>query len=273
MERKKIGIEVLFLLVLIFVSQSCQKDLDDGGEIINEDFIEITQDNIHYEMIEANIEASMNDAIAYFESLENLKSTSIGECATIDIAYSNNSFPVSITIDFGDGCTTFNGMDCTGTMFVTLSDTLRKQGTTYHVTFQNFLIDDGHSITGEISGVNQGLNASGYWKFYEESSFDIVTPEGEEIEKERNLTRVWVAGSETNALSDDVFECTGYGELTSLSEDWNYSYTIQESLIVSPSCSYILGGVMELSWSNIENTFWIDFEDEDNVCNSEFRFL
>lgn len=268
MKTKNYLLTGMIFTAMIFSLSSCNKDDDTtSDEEKDANFIEVVKENMIFESIEEEVDASANEAIAYFEEPEGLKSAALEDnCAVVTISPSDNTFPKTITIDFGDGCSGLNGRLRKGSLTITLTDSLRKAGAEYTVEFNDFSVDD-YVVAGTQTVTNTGSEE--VISFSEKSQLLIATPEGGPFEKEKEITKTWIEGADTYTLSDDKFEITGNASVSSF-EIWYYSYTITEPLVVSRSCGYIVQGVIEMSWYDAAYSVIVDYGD--GSCDSEFSY-
>lgn len=249
-------------LTVILVMTSCEDD--DGGDPVappNEELdaqtIALVEETALTESVEEEINQSVEEAVAYSED----SAVSIPTCATITVTPEGKSFPKTITIDYGDGCESITGITRKGSITITISDTLRNSGASYSITLNNYMIE-GILVTGNKTVENTGTKDAP--SFSETVDFTLTTPDGTVIEKTKNTSRQWIEGMDTYALFDDVFLISGSAQVTS-SAGRSYSYTITEPLKVSRSCSNVLSGVIEVTWSGQDEPVTIDFGE--GICD------
>ena len=256
--------KILFVAGIVTLSgmaifTSCDNDNTVAEEELGTETIELVKESSSTEMIEEETDASINEAIAYSEQQSTtLKSaTTASECATITMLPDDGTFPKTITIDFGDGCTGTRGLTRSGSISITISDSLRNPGAEYSVTFDQYMIE-GFAITGTRSVENTGTKDAP--SFTEETSLSLTTPGGIVIEKQKSVSREWIEGTDTYALSDDVFLLSGSAQVSSTAGR-SYSYDIIEPLKVARTCENILEGIIEITWSGKEEPVTIDYGD------------
>jgi len=215
------------------------------------------------ESIDEEIDASINEAIAYSEQQNTgKKSASNGSgCATVVVTPTDGTFPKTITIDFGDGCDGINGLTRSGSITVIITDTLRDHGAEYSVTFNNYSVE-GSTVTGTRSVTNNGTTDNPL--FTEVTDITLTTANDIVIEKDKTITREWIDGMNTYALPDDVFLLTGSASVSS-SSGRSYSYIITEPLKVARTCENILEGILEVTWVGQNEPVTIDFGE--GICD------
>lgn len=239
---------------------SCENDDNDvSSEELSTETIDLVKESSTTEMIEEEIDASVSEAIGYSEEESSgLKSTSVeSECATVTVLPEDGSFPKTITIDFGDGCEGNSGLTRSGSIIITITDTLRNPGAEYSTTFNNYTVEN-ISVTGTKTVENTGTEDAP--SFTEESDFSFTTPSNIVIDKQKSITRTWIEGMDTYVLVDDVFLISGSADVNS-SSGRSYSYIITEPLKISRNCVNILEGEMEITWSGHEESVTIDYGD------------
>jgi hypothetical protein len=136
---------------------------------------------------------------------------SIGLCATITISPNDNTYPKTITIDFGDGCVGLDGKLRSGKIILNLTAPLRKPGSVLSITLDDFYINKIH-IEGTKTITN--LSENGTIKFSAEVTGGKVTfPNGRGYSYECSKLKEQIAGMATAACLDDVFQITGSAKI------------------------------------------------------------
>lgn len=252
-------IAILYLMVFAFAS--CSKEETGASETLSDETLGLVSESTTSEMLDASINSSINEAIAYTEkSVSEQKSATISDCMDISIK-PIFGYPKTITVDYGERCISENGITRSGSIAITISDTLRTTGTTYTVAFDNFSIE-GYSVSGEISV--QNTSTEDIPSFYQEMDLTMTGTNGLVIQKTKTSDRAWIEGSNTDDITDDVFSVSGSADVNS-SEGGYYSYDITEPLKISYSCDFISEGVMQLTTSENNAPITIDFGN--SVCD------
>jgi len=221
----------------------------------------LVKEAVNTEALENEITSSIDQAITYAEQLNSEeKSATILDCTNITVR-PIFGFPKTITVNFGDGCGGTNGFVRSGSMSVTIGDTLRTTGTSYDVAFDNFAID-GYSITGTISVEN--TSSGDIISFSEKMDLTMTSDGGIAITKIKTTERAWIEGTETSDVSDDVFSVSGSADFYS-SSGRSYSYSILEPLIITRTCDIFTEGVIKITMTGSEDPITVDFGN--NGCN------
>lgn len=236
---------------------SCKKDKEEETSLFDDTLFS-------QESTTAGAEKALSDDV---EGLT-LKSGSMdcnfsigGTCAVV--TESSETFPKTITINYGSGCADFQGRTKTGKVFIHLTDTFINEGAVRTVTFENFAIN-GVGIAGERVTTNNGLNSSDQMEFtrvinttitYNNASFDRDFVE--------NIT--WVSGFNNEICGDNIVSITGEGSVTRPS-GVVIPRTITSPLIYDQACGQIKAGRIEIY--SLQGQWIIDYGD--GTCDNEF---
>ena len=243
----------------VFALTSCSDDSDSSSEEeLSTETVGVAQESSNTEAIDVEIDAGIDEAIAYSEqhgTVETRATATESGCATVTVTPDDESFPKTITIDFGDACEGISGLTRSGSIVITISDTLRNPGAEYTATFNDYAVE-GFTVEGTKSSSNTGTEEA--LSFTEDIDLTLITPSGIEIHKQKTITREWIGGTDTYALVDDVFLLSGSADVTSTSGR-SYSYTITEPLKITRTCGNILEGVIVINWSGSDEDVTIDY--------------
>jgi hypothetical protein len=157
----------------------------------------------------------------------------------------DGSFPVTITLDYGDSTVLMNGTVLSGTIVIVISAPPRTDGATRTVTFNDFYIDS-INIAGTRTMTFSHVEGGGITN---NLVGDIVVtfPDGTSIERHTEKTMTFVEGFDTfGDFSDDKFMITGFTNSVS-SEGFTFSAVIVEPLIRLGTCRFIVQGVVQMS--------------------------
>lgn len=166
----------------------------------------------------------------------------LAECAIV--TESSETFPKTITIDFGDGCTNSNGVTKSGQIIVSLSDDMMNEGAVRTVTFQDFYINNVH-VQGTRVTTNTGVDGENHPTFSRTADMTI-THNGNIFQRSFNGNVTWLSGYDTPECGDNVFELTGSG--TAIRPNGvEISRVIVTPMILDRICGYVTAGVVEVS--------------------------
>jgi hypothetical protein len=184
----------------------------------------------------------------------------VSSCATVTI--SDTTYPQSIIIDYGTGCTNSRGQFKIGKIIVEISDSLVVAGSIKTIKTEGFSID---STTIELSATieNLGKNSDGYWVIACNYNQKITTTSGNVVVETYSDTAIWASGFETIDKSDDIYSKTGSG-IKTVNDTIKYSHVISSPLTIDKSCGYITSGIVEMT----RNTDNIVIDYGDGTCDS-----
>ena len=225
---------------------SCQKDEAKSPAVIeakDDAIADELYDNVFTEVEEAT--ASMEDAI-YGSSR---KSASVETCRTITVDTPGDSitWPKTITVDFGDGCTAPNGRVRKGKIIIVVSNRITSPYYSRTITFENFYID-GFKVEGTKTIAKAGETDNGNPLFtITLANGKITSPEGKTVTRQFTHTREWVAGFNTPRIRlDDEYMITGSASGTDRNEV-AYTRLIVLPLHVKHLCPWIVSGSIKIT--------------------------
>lgn len=185
------------------------------------------------------------------------------DCPTVTLEPADGSYPRTLTIDFGDGCTGLDGRTRKGQIIVTQSAAFHVAGATRVATLQNFYVDDAH-IEGTRTIINQGFDAQGNITFTRTVEGGKITyPDGSQASWQSSYTLTQVEGGNTPLiLLDNVFEITGTGSGVTRNGK-EYSVAVTSPLVKRRICAWVVSGVLELTLNS--KTVTLDYGN--GVCD------
>lgn len=175
-------------------------------------------------------------------------------CATVTLSPADTTtFPKTMTIDFGTGCVSSNGITRKGKIIATLSGKIRKSGTTASVTFSNYYVNNYH-VEGTYSITTNSGSGNGINYTTAVSGGKITWPDGSTwFNYSGTHTLVQTGGIGTATISDDVFSWTG-GFTSSSSAGKSLTVSITSPLVKSMSCKNIVSGVQAFTYNVISGS-------------------
>lgn len=239
---KKANFYLILSSLLVVVSlSSCRKDKEEEEET----------NGYSEEAVAGYVEKSLSEEEDGL-TLKNLSGGS-GNCSfgypsssCASISEDSPSFPKTITIDFGTGCTDYFGRTRIGKMFIHLTDSFHLAGAIRTVTFENFSIN-GIAIAGSRITTNNGLNSSGQPTFTRVIDTDI-TNNGSTFSRNFTHQMTWLSGYDTPACFDNVWSISGSGTVVRPNGN-TLSRVITSPLIVDFSCQHIKQGTVQITTS------------------------
>jgi len=244
MKLKKIF--ALLSLPSIFFFASCQKDETEPDPEIETTF-KLTEDQAVSESINDDATVIFFDASVssgFYRLNGQAETTGILSCATITVT-PQNTFPKTITIDFGNGCTSADGIGRKGKINITLSDYVHNTGATAVMTFDNYYAL-GFKVEGTITWTNTSTPNGISWT-RQITNGRVIEPLGGYYwthEGTKNVTQVAGASTPTNLL-DDVYSVTGNHTVTNPAGKTR-TVTILEALEKKTTCHNVTKGKMKI---------------------------
>jgi hypothetical protein len=174
-------------------------------------------------------------------------------CATVILDNADpNTFPKTMTVDFGAGCTSANGITRKGKLIVNLSGKIRTNGTVLTINFENYYVN-GYKLEGTLSITNN--STGGALSFTTQTTNGKLTyPDGTTIFTHTGThTLSQTAGAGTITFTDDDYTLTGTGT-TSSSAGNTLSTSISTALVKKASCKNIVSGLQNFTFNNISGT-------------------
>ena len=252
----------LFLICFLFLGlatfQSCQKDVDTNLTKTEQTTAEdILAQNDLTEMADAEIDDAIPDDLVGGSADDR------GGCATITYAQPKGTWPNTITIDYGNGCTQPGGITFKGKIIVKQSAKMTTAGATRQITYENFYVENV-KIEGSRTVTNAGLNAAGQPVFTKTGTETLTFPDGDTATRTINHVRTMTEGYNTNIRADNVWQVTGTDTGVNRNGD-AFTVTIKTALTKKFTCPWLISGVIELTVNG--KTRSLDFGD--GTCERE----
>jgi hypothetical protein len=174
-------------------------------------------------------------------------------CATVTLSNTEpNVFPKTMTIDFGTGCTSNDGVTRMGKITATLSGKIRTAGTTIAVTFENYIVN-GFKVEGTLTITNNS-GQSGLGFTTQTTNGKLTYPDGTTFYTHTGThTLTQTAGAGTVTFADDSFSLTGNGTTTSSAGN-SLTVNITTPLVKNATCDNFSAGVQEFTYNTISGS-------------------
>jgi hypothetical protein len=213
-------------------------------------------DNLTEDANDVFMEAASDKNLLGGKVFGTLESMKILGCATVNVT-PLEGFPKNISIDFGAGCVSPNGILRKGVINIVLSDSVRKTGSTAVLTFDGYYVN-GYKKEGTITWTNTStIDVKGWERKVENGK--ITAPGGKYWLHSGIKNVVQTEGYNTPLnLLDDVFSITGSHSVTN-SGGITRTSVITEPLQKKTVCSNIDKGEITVQGPN--HTAVIDFGD------------
>ncbi|MEO8569490.1 MAG: hypothetical protein ABI419_10145 [Ginsengibacter sp.] len=237
-------------IIVVVGFSACKKDNNSSSEI--ETTFELSGDQAISDNLNSDAEYVLNEAGIDNNFSGNTPATvtstlNVLSCATVTVT-PLQGFPKNITIDFGGGCTSTNGITRSGKIYVTLSDSLRKSGSVAVMTFENYYVSS-FKKEGKITWTNTSQASIKSWQRKCEDG-KVTAPGGRYWLHTGTQDVVQTQGSSTPFnLLDDVFSITGNHTVTNAAGKSRIS-TITDALEKKVSCENIDMGKIKIEGPN-----------------------
>ena len=191
-------------------------------------------------------------------TFEELRSR-IGVCPTITVTPNDDTYPKTITIDFGDGCIGTDGKFRKGAIIMHLTGPIRRSGSVVTITFRNFHLNRAH-IQGTKTISN--LSENGNIKFTVQVTGGKLTfPNGRGYSYDGLKYVKQIEGGDTRNIRDDVYSIEGRSKT-----EFNNGVTIvlntETPLLKKVTCHWISNGLLKLKIN--DRTLFLDYSAPDN---------
>lgn len=178
----------------------------------------------------------------------------IGAKATITVTPDDNSYPKTVTIDFGNGENCPDGKFRQGKIVLHFTGPIRKPGSVVTITLVDFQLG---RVKVEGTKVITNLSENGNIKFSVQVTGGKVTyPNGRGYTYEKLKHVKQIAGGATDEISDDVYSIEGESK-TTFKNSVVIALSTKEALIKKVSCAWISEGVLQVKVRSHE--FLLDY--------------
>lgn len=165
----------------------------------------------------------------------------LGPC--VEITVSSDSFPKTVTINYGEGCICYDGKFRKGVVVLHFSGPLRRKGSVLTITLRDFYVNRAH-IEGTKTITN--LSAEGAIKFAVKIEDGKVTwPNGRGFTYVGTKTVTQVQGMDTKAIGDDVYEIERRNK-TVYANGVTVVKNTETPLIKKISCNWLVQGILKI---------------------------
>lgn len=261
---KKFAFLFLMFAAISFAFTACNDDTEDITDATTDENVMTTEDLTAIEGLVLDAEDEIEEILENGLTAEGEIEVREDECPTRTVVPVDGTFPRTVTIDYGESCTTPTGREKSGQIVIEQSAPLNEPGATRTVTFVDYFVD-GANLQGSTVKTNNGTDENGNPSYTRTRNLTIVYPNGEQASWEASYTLTQIAGADTPRHFDDVFSTTGFSSGTNR-EDNTFSAEILEPIIKASRCPWIINGIRQVSRNG--NTATIDFgfggEDCDN---------
>jgi hypothetical protein len=262
----RISIAALFMFIAAFLF-SCQKENSSSQAPVTE------EQAVVYSEESSEAEGSLDDAedVAmtaadeesaeagtalggrYLPRFEELRKR-IGQCAEVTVTPNDSTYPKTVTIDFGAGCTGPDGKFRKGKMVLHFTGPLRKPGSVVTLTFVDFYVNRAH-IEGVKIFTNQSELPVHKWNITIVDG-KVSFPNGRGYKYEGTKTVKQIEGMDTRTVRDDVYKIVGRSK-TEYNNGTVITIITVDPLIKKVACNWKSEGTLKIQIN--EREFKLDF--------------
>ncbi len=273
------AVKMLCLLTVIGLA-SCKKDssastsdtkaatLSDSSTVADNMYNDVLN-NAFYASVDNesvwNAAGSRSGKTAINSTSSNTTTTANLGCAIYSFDDSvQGEYPKVLTVNFGTGCTSTDGVYRSGVITFTFSGPLLFPGTTTTATFNKYVVN-GYGIQGAYSIANNSTDVGGIIFTTQVTNGIITYPDASNYNYASNKTFSQTGGLSTfGDITDDVYSITGNSSFAS-SDGSSLVCTVTTPLVKAFTCPNISAGVLSFVYDEaIKGT--IDFGD--GTCDS-----
>jgi hypothetical protein len=189
----------------------------------------------------------------------------IGANAVITVTPDDNTYPKTVTIDFGDGDTCPDGKFRKGKIVIDFTGPIRRPGSVATITLVDFQI--GRAKV-EGTKVITNLSENGNIKFSVQVTDGKVTlPNGRGYKHERLKYVTQIEGGDTDEIIDDVYSIEGRSQ-TEYNNGTVITLNTEQALIKKVICPWISDGTLKIKINDYE--FLLDYSyPDDGGCDNQ----
>ena len=237
---------ITFVLLSGMFFTACIQDKNDdlNNQQQSEQIIISTEDHTTAEDLYQNVEDQVDEAIE--------TRGGGGDCPIVTANPDWQTYPRTVTIDFGDGCEGADGRTRRGQIVVEITDNIINTNASRTTSFVNFYIYD-IKLEGSHTWKNEGYDAQGNITLSRTVVGGRITyPDGASAIWQSSGLLTQTAGGQTPLnFFDNVFEITGTANGVSR-EGFAFQVVIEEALVKDKICPWLVSGVITLTVDNVD---------------------
>lgn len=177
-------------------------------------------------------------------------------------------FPKTMTIDYGTGVTSPNGVLRKGQIIVNLTGEIRVAGSVISVTYNNYSVN-GYQINGTYAMIPKLVAGVGVNYNITVSNGSITQPDGTTATYSGTETFTQVGGIGTSTITDDTYQVTGNFSYHNTSTG-TITANITNPLVKSTDCEDITSGTIAFTDNKLKGTLDFGSGTCDNLATITF---
>jgi hypothetical protein len=189
-------------------------------------------------------------------------------CATITVVPADTvTYPKTITVDFGAGCTSADSIVRSGSFTYTLSERFRNPGAVISVTFNNYVVN-GYGLAGTYTVTNNSSLSAGVVYTTAVTNGVITYPNDTSYSFTGTKTVTQTAGIGSTVLSTYVFSVVGNYTITNNVTGETLSAKVTTPLVKDETCPYIVSGTDSFTYTKGSITVNGTFDYGSGTCDN-----
>ncbi len=176
---------------------------------------------------------------------------SFAACTIVTINPSDvSTYPKTVTLDFGTGCTSWYGVTRSGTITFVFSDHFKNPNANVTATFTNYKVA-GYKLEGSYSVTNKSSLANGVMFTSSVTNGKVTYPDGTTwYSYSGNKTIKQTAGLGSSNYNDYVFSITGSHSYASYTGK-TLTDSVTTVLVKQVACKNIVSGVVAFTYNGL----------------------
>lgn len=240
------------MLATTILFSGCKKYVHQNIQAASNSSVAIIAYNDVFEQLNAAVDSSLDQkTVAAWDLAGSI-------CVDVTLSELGSTFPKTLTIDYGTGCTDSEGKVRSGKIVAVFSGNFRDENTTVNLSFDDFSAGQ-YSLSGTDSITNNGVDGSGNPVFSEVLRNTVISWGDQKIRWKADLNRTWTEGAASNfvtngqeGLNDDVFTLNGSASGND-SNTHPFTLEITTPLVLQTGCKYIKEGILSISPANFND--------------------
>jgi len=177
---------------------------------------------------------------------------SVPGCTTITVLPADAAtYPKTVTVDFGSGCTGWYGVTRSGSIVYTFSGKFKNPGSTVTAVFNNYKVN-GYKLEGNYSITNNSSVSNGILFNSSVTNGKVTYPNGTWYTYSGTKTVKQTGGLLSSNYNDYVFAITGAHSYASYTGK-TLTDSITTALVKQTTCKYISSGVVAFTYNGSIN--------------------
>lgn len=258
---------VLVLVVLALTLTGCTEN-DTADPVSQEQDVSEVMQAAEMDEVSAALEDFIIETYENQEEAESRgmspSSAKMPDCVTRTLVAQQNFR--ELTVDFGASGCMIRGHMYRGLIVVTWERDPQVQQVTLSYVLSDFYFD-AKNVIGSNSILRELSNGNGNPQFTHTVDITVIWPNGLEASREGQIIREWIEGFGSGEFTDNVFEITGYWNVTFRNGNV-HAYEVVLPLRREVTCYHFVGGSID-----VERTFFggvLDYGE--GTCDNQATF-